>query len=268
VIAPFAVLAEDGGLPRWDVPSEIERLYGAIGLADECLVANFVESLDGVVAIPGIPRSHAVVSDDSEADRFMLALLRACADVVLVGAGTLAASPTGTWRVDKAYPDAADAFAELRASRGLPEQPRVAVVTSGGSFTPSHPVLEAGAIVLTTNAAAVGIVEAVPDSSEVVGVTDGARVDLRSAVGALRERGFGVIVSEAGPSLFGQLLAAGLVDELFLTVSPLVAGRAATPRFNLVEGVELLPDKRVAGELRSVRANGSHLFLRYALSPM
>jgi riboflavin biosynthesis pyrimidine reductase len=268
VIAPFAVLAEDDALPRWDTPAEIERLYGSIGLADECIVANFVESLDGVVAIPGLPRSHAVVSDDSEADRFMLALLRACADVVLVGAGTLAASPTGTWRVDKAYPDAADAFAELRASRGLPPQPRVAVITSGGSFMPSHPVLEAGTIVLTTEEAAAGIAEAVPDATEVVAVNDGARVDLVAAVDALRARGNGVIVSEAGPTLFGQLLAAGLVDEVFLTVSPLLAGRALAPRFSLVEGTELLPETRVAGHLRSVRTNGSHLFLRYALSPM
>ena len=268
MIQPFTVLAEDDDLPRWDVPAEVERLYGSIGLAGECLVANFVESLDGVVAIPGLPRSHAVVSDDSEADRFMLALLRACADVVLVGAGTLAASPTGTWRVDKAYPDAADAFAELRTARGLPEQPRVAVITSGVSFTPSHPVLQAGAIVLTTEAAAAGIAETVPDATEVVAVNDGASVDLPAAVGALRERGHGVIVSEAGPTLFGQLVAAALVDELFLTVSPLLAGHALAPRLSLVEGVELLPERRVASRLRSVRRNDSHLFLRYALSRM
>jgi riboflavin biosynthesis pyrimidine reductase len=268
VIPPFAVLAEDDELPRWELPAQIERLYGRLGLADECVVANFVESLDGVVAIPGLPRSHAVVSDDSEADRFMLALLRACADVVLVGAGTLAASPTGTWRVDKAYPEAADAFAELRAARGLPAQPRVAVVTSGRSFTPSHPVLDAGATVLTTGPAAARIVEGVPPATEVVAVNDGAGVDLRAAVGALRERGHRVIVSEAGPTLFGQLLAAELVDELFLTVSPLLAGHALASRLNLVEGVELLPDRRVAGRLRSVRTNDSHLFLRYALSLM
>jgi riboflavin biosynthesis pyrimidine reductase len=268
VINPFTVLAEDDDLPRWDVPAEIERLYGSIGLAGECVVANFVESLDGVVAIPGLPRSHAVVSDESEADRFMLALLRACADVVLIGAGTLAASPQGTWRVDKAYPEAAEAFGELRASRGLAEQPRVAVVTSGLSFTSSHPVLEAGAIVLTTETAAAGIAAAVPEATEVIAINGGPKVDLLAAVGALRERGHAVIVSEAGPTLFGQLVAADLVDELFLTVSPLLAGHAGNSRFNLVEGVELLPDRRVAGRLRSVRTNESHLFLRYALSPM
>jgi len=69
MIEPFAVLAEDADLPRWDVPAQIERLYGRLGLADECVVANFVESLDGVVAVPRLPRSHAVIGDDSEADQ-------------------------------------------------------------------------------------------------------------------------------------------------------------------------------------------------------
>lgn len=267
MILPFAVLAEDEDLPRWDVPAEIGRLYGgSLGFDEPCLVANFVQSLDGIVAVPGLPRSHAVLGDNSEADLFVLALLRACADVVLVGTGTLAASPKGTWRVDKAYPETADAFAALRAQRGRPEQPLVAVVTSGVSFDPSHRVLEGGAIVLTTEAAAPGLAEVVPDATEVVAVSGGASVDLPAAVAALHERGHSLIVSEAGPTLFGQLVAASLVDELFLTVSPVLAGHALADRLGLVEGVELLPERRVAGTLRSARANGSHLFLRYSLS--
>ena len=63
--------------------------------------------------------------------------------------------------------------------------------------------------------------------------------------------------------MFCSLLASHLVDELFLTVSPVLAGRAATARLGLVEGVELLPDARVAGELISLRRSASHLFLRY-----
>ena len=66
-----------------------------------------------------------------------------------------------------------------------------------------------------------------------------------------------------GPTLFGSLLDAGLVDELFLTLSPVLAGRAEGDRLGLVERLELLPDRRVTGELASVRRHGSHLFLRY-----
>ena len=94
MIEPFTVLAEDEDLPRWDVPEQLAALYGgAIGLDEPSVVANFVESLDGVVAVPRLPRSHAVIGDESEADRFVLALMRACADAVVVGSGTLLASP-------------------------------------------------------------------------------------------------------------------------------------------------------------------------------
>jgi riboflavin biosynthesis pyrimidine reductase len=266
VIEPLSVLAEDGDLPRWDLPELLATLYGgSLGLNEPCVVANFVESLDGVVAVPRLERSHAVIGDESQADRFVLALVRACADAVVVGSGTLLASPEGTWRIDRAYPPAAEALAELRARRGRPAQPLVAVVTTGASLDPAHPVLESGALVLTTVAAAAGLRASVPETSEVVAVTDGESVDLAAALDVLRGRGCSVILTEAGPSLFGSFVASGLVDELFLTVSPVLAGRAATSRLGLVEGVELVPQTRVAGRLRSVRTHGSHLFLRYGL---
>ena len=87
------------------------------------------------------------------------------------------------------------------------------------------------------------------------------RDNVGEAIAELRERGRRRILCEGGPTLFGSVLAAGLVDELFLTVSPLLAGRG----LSLVEGVELLPDLRVAGTLAGVRRHGAHLFLRYAL---
>ena len=265
MIEAFTVLAEDEDLPRWDVPAQLRTLYGgAIGLDEPCVVANFVESLDGVVAVPRLPRSAAIIGDESKADSFMLALLRACADAVVVGSGTLLSSPNGTWRTDRAYPPAAAALTELRAARGRPEQPLLVVVTAGGSFDPAHPVLETGALVLTTETAADGLRASVPEATEVVAVNSGDSVDLALALDLLRERDHPVVLAEAGPSMFGSLLASRLVDELFLTVSPVLAGRAATAvRLGLVEGVELLPDTHVAGRLRSVRTNGSHLFLRY-----
>ena len=267
MIEPLTVLAEDENLPRWDVPALLAELYGGgIGLDEPCVIANFVQSLDGVVAVRRLPRSHALLGDESEADRFVLALLRACCDAIVVGSGTLLASPKGTWRIDKAYPEAADALLELRRWRALPEQPLLAIVTTGASLDPAHPVLERGALVLTTEDAAPMLAEAVPEASTVVAVNDGDIVDLATAVEVLREQGCSTILSEAGPTVFTELVASRLVDELFLTVSPVLAGRGLTTRLGLVEGIELLPDTRVAGRLRSVRAHGSHLFLRYGLS--
>ncbi len=261
---PLAVLADDGALPRWALPGELERLYGGgIGFPEPRTVANFVQSVDGVVSIPDAPRSNTLLADASEADRFVVALLRACADAILIGPGTLRASPRATWDAASLYPAAAAGFSELRALRGRPPQPEVAVVTSGGSLDPSHPVLETGAVVLTTAAAAPGLRSAVPAATDVVATGDGDRVDLAAAIAALRERGHEIVLSEAGPSVFAQLLAACLVDELFVTVSPLVAGRATVFRPSLADGVELLPGSRAGGTLGSVRRHGSHLFLRY-----
>ena len=70
-----------------------------------------------------------------------MGLLRAFADVVLIGAGTLASSPKGTWLPEKVYPPAADAFAELRRGLGRAERPEVAILTGHGSIDPAHPVL-------------------------------------------------------------------------------------------------------------------------------
>jgi riboflavin biosynthesis pyrimidine reductase len=212
-----------------------------------------------------VPRSNALIAAESEADRFVMALLRACADVILVGSGTLLASPQGTWRADRAYPPAADALAGLRRLRRLPEQPRLAVVTTGASLDVSHPALARGAFVLTTRAAATDLRASVPADAEVVAVNEGDAVDLAAALSFLRRRGHAVVLSEGGPTVLGSLLASHLVDELFLTVSPLVAGRAAAARLSLVEGVELLPGVRVEASLRSVRRSGSHLLLRYGL---
>ena len=84
------------------------------------------------------------------------------------------------------------------------------------------------------------------------------RAGLIAVLGAL-------VVLAAGSPL--ALLAGGLVDELFLTVSPVLAGRLESRRrLGLVEGVELLPDTRIAPRLVSLRRGGDHLFARYRLS--
>src|SRR5581483_5479109 len=99
------LLTELPDLPRFELPEALERLYGGgLGFSEPCVVANFVETIDGLVAIPDVERSNALIADASAADRFVMGLLRAAAGAILIGSTTLLASPTGTWLPEKAYP--------------------------------------------------------------------------------------------------------------------------------------------------------------------
>jgi riboflavin biosynthesis pyrimidine reductase len=263
------LLYEVDGLPQVELPRALEEAYGGglgLDLERPRLVANFVQTIDGVVAIPEIPQSNALVADDSAADRFVIGLLRAVADAVLVGSGTLRASARGLWTADRVYPDAADAFAELRRTLGLPEKPERVVLTGSGAVPETHPVFADGALVLTTEEGAAKLDGRLPEASTVVALGGGPLVDVRAAIALLRERGHRLMLSEAGPHVHASLLEAGLVDELFLTVSPLLAGRRpGSPRFGLVEGHEALPDEPIRGRVLGVRRSDEHLFLRYEL---
>jgi riboflavin biosynthesis pyrimidine reductase len=264
-LEPLALLHErpEGGLR---LPPELRRLYGGdLALPERCLYANFVQTVDGVVAIPSLPDSNRLIAGDSDADRFVMGLLRAAADLVLIGSGTLRASARGRWQPETVFPAAAEAYAALRRELGLEARPRVAILTASGSIPPDRAVLEDAPLVLTTEPGVARLPGALPAAVEVVALPGDAEVDVRAAVELLHGRGYGRILSEAGPHVFGSLVAAGLVDELFLTVSPLLAGRYPSGYLGLVEGVALLPERTQQAQLRTARAHGSHLFLQYAL---
>ena len=265
-LEPLTVVYERDDLPQFELPPELRRLYGGdFGLQEPCLVANFVWTIDGVAAIPSLRRSNRLIADASEADRFVMALLRASADAVLVGSGTLVGSPQARWHVDDPYPAAAE-LAELRRTPGRPAHPEVAIVTASGAVNPTHPAIRDGALVLTTERGAAKLADRLRDPTRAIVLPGGAGVDLDAAVTFLRSRGHRRILSEGGPTLFGSLVAAGLVDELFLTLSPLLAGRSgAEAKLSLIENVDLLPARRIAGRLLSLRTHGDHLFLRYHL---
>jgi riboflavin biosynthesis pyrimidine reductase len=261
------VLSEAAGLLSSPLPESLARRYGGtLGFDPPRVFANFVSSLDGVVALEGVEHSSKLISGGSETDRFVMGLLRAFADAVLIGAGTLRAAPDSLWTPSFIHPDGADAFAHLRADRGRSGEPRLVVLTARGDVDPAHPAIQAGALVLTTGAGAARLSGRLPSASTAVALGDGRGVDLATAIAAIRADGHELILTEGGPTVFGGLLRAGLVDELFLTLSPVVAGRSGDDaRPGLVEGAELLPSISASGELLSVRADGSHLFLRYAL---
>jgi riboflavin biosynthesis pyrimidine reductase len=262
---PLEVLYEAQHLATDVLPEPLQSWYGGpLGFPERRLVANFVSTIDGVVAVPSLTHSNRMISDDSEADRFVMGLLRAFADVVLIGSGTLHGSPRTVWTAGHAYPAAEPAFRELRQRRGQTPAPQLAVMTASGTLDVDHPALRAGALVLTSGRGATALRNRLPHASPLVVLPGATEVHARDAVTALAARGHRLILSEAGPRVFGSLLAAGLVDELFLTQSPLIAGRAPqSPRLGLVEDTVLLPNSRRQGLLASVRRHHGHLLLRY-----
>ena len=266
--APLEVLYEAPGLPAFDLPAALALDYGgSFGIGEDRVFANFVSSADGVTAIPSVARSNALVAGGSESDRFVMGLLRASADAVVIGSGTIKAAPRSLWNPEQAFPAASTGYAELRSRLHLAPSPELVILSATGAIDPAHPAFAAGALVLTTVPAAARLRAELPPEATVVSVSPGPELDLAAALDALRERGHRSILSEGGPRVFGSLLQARLVDELFLTVSPLIFGRTeGEERLGLVEGTDLLPGGPVAGRLLGVRRDDNHLFLRYALA--
>lgn len=238
------------------------------------VIANFVTSLDGVVALgPGESSvGGGEISGFSEADRYMMALLRGLADVVIVGAGTMRAGRRHVWTAAAVQPGLADAFADWRSELWLTPQPTTIVVTASGNLDATHAGLNAPdvpVIVVTTVAGAdrLGRLPLRPNV-RVEAVSDGDRVPAGALLNAVGETGARVALCEGGPHLFGELLRARLVDELFLTVAPQAIGRDATlHRLGLVEGTSFGEGQGRWAELASVRRAGDDLFLRYRFEP-
>ncbi|MCS0498821.1 pyrimidine reductase family protein [Protaetiibacter mangrovi] len=236
----------------------IDRLWpeAAADLSDEALVAelrgvdpvlrvNFVTSVDGAATRDGLSGGLG-----DAADRRYFELLRRVADVVVVGAGTVRAEGYGPLRVS-------EASVAWRTANGLTPHPVFAIVSGSLDLDPGDRIFADAPtrpVVVTT---AGHSVERFTDVADVIEAGSGDRIDPDAAVVALHSRGLTRILCEGGPSLFGALLAADLVDELCVTVAPtLEAGDAR--RISAGE----LPEPR-SMRLAHVLRSGSTLLLRY-----
>jgi riboflavin biosynthesis pyrimidine reductase len=262
VLEPFEVLFE-ADLPHYDLPADLRHVYGRLGFSAPILYSNFVSSLDGVVTLGSKPSAGSVISGKYPADRFVMGLLRACADAVVLGAGTLRATPGHLWTPAHVFPSLATEFTALRSGLGRSAEPALVLLTATGEVDFAHPALVKGAIIITTAGGAKKIGDLLPASCELVVIGKGKSLDLGNAIAELRSRGLDVLLCEGGPHVMGQLLKDGLLDEAFLTVSPVVAGRGAEQRLGMVEGVELLPGNGAWSKLLSARRHEDYLFLRY-----
>jgi riboflavin biosynthesis pyrimidine reductase len=265
-LEPFEVLYE-ADLPGYKLPADLHQLYGRLGFKTPVVYANFVASLDGVATLGSKPSAGSILSGKYPADRFLMGLLRACADAIVLGAGTLRATPGHLWTPANVYPELATEFTGLRSSLGRSLEPALVVLTASGELDFTHPALVKGALVITTGDGAKKIGDRLPPTCELVAMGKAKRLDLGKTIQELSGRGFQVLLTESGPHLTGQLIEGGLLDEIFLTVSPVVAGRKGDDdkRLGMVEGVELLPARGVWSSLLSARRHGDFLFLRYRM---
>ena len=203
-----------------------------------------------------------------------MGLLRASADAVMVGSGTLVGvGPQGSWLPGSVYPAAKDLYQKYRTEllRKL-QDPLVVIVTGAGQLDLTSTVFHmprTRVLILTTEQGKQRLLqnglEALP-SVEVKALSSAEARISPSAILRLLRQEFGVelLLHEAGPTLFGEFLEGGFVDELFLTVAPQVAGRAADhPRPGLVANVQLFPATGPWWKLLSLKKSGDHLFLRY-----
>jgi riboflavin biosynthesis pyrimidine reductase len=260
---PLELLFERVNTTHFALPAPLRANYGGeLGLAKRCVVANFVASLDGVVALPGDTESGQIISGRNQADRFVMGLLRACADAVLLGAGTFRKSSGHLWTADRIYPPAAAEFAQLRQQLGLRPAPVLVLLSASGELDTSQPALE-NAWLVTTPKGEAALRSKLPEGAR-LSVVDSDRVSVGGVLETLRAEGLARVLTEGGPSLFAELVRERLVDELFVTSSPALFGRfPGDQRKSLCDGLDL---KGAPLELLSVRRHGSHLFQRYALA--
>jgi riboflavin biosynthesis pyrimidine reductase len=202
-----------------------------------------------------------------------MGLLRAAADAVLVGAGTLRSVPDHIWTAPYIYPALADSYQALRSSLGKPGPPLNVIVTARGEIDPSLPVFQSGKVpvLLVTSTHGLTRIRALglPRSAQAVAVQDTSRLTARSILDAVgRVRSSDMLLVEGGPHLLGDFFAESCVDEQFLTLAPQVAGRDGSgERPGFVAGRTFAPEHPLWGTLVSVKRGGNHLFLRYAFSP-
>lgn len=211
------------------------------------LRVNFVESVDGAATRAG--RSGGL---GNAADRRVFGIMRRLCDVVLVGAGTIRAEGYGGMKVDSA----AEAW---RVEHGLSPQPRLAIVSDRLALTPDDPVFAEAVMrpLLVTNAASAdGGAARFADVADVV-VAGSDRVDAATIPQRLADRGLPRVTCEGGPALFGALAGAGAVDEVCVTVSPLLAGGRG-PRI-----MRIADDLGQSLRLAHVLSSQGTLLLRY-----
>ena len=262
------------------LPEELRSAYGGDlwfpppGPERPYVIGNFVSTVDGVVSYEIAGQSGGGdISGFDPSDRFIMGLLRASADAVMMGSGTLhETAPGHLFVAGRAYPEARDLYARYRSEILRKKTPPLHVVVSGsGRMDLTRAVFRTPGIrtlIVTTKAGGDLLADSGAASlvSTEVRQLEGPIIAPAAILELLRaEFDVSLLLHEGGPTLFGKFLADGCVDELFLTIASQVAGRnAPPPRPGFIAGVGFTPETAPWLDLVSVKQQGNHLYVRYS----
>jgi riboflavin biosynthesis pyrimidine reductase len=275
-LAPLKTLFETKRGTVLPLPPRLARLYGCLRMplprSHPHVFSNFVTTLDGVVSLN--VKGHASggdISGSSAQDRMVMGLLRAIADVVIIGSGTLGADHRHVWTAAAIFPELADEYRRLSKALGKPEVPLNVIVSGSGDIDLRLPVFASGkvpAMIITTTSGAKRLRrQNAPGSVEIRAIRRSASaIPARAILNEVCRASPGkLILVEGGPRLLGDFYEERLVDEQFLTLAPQIAGRdTGDRRLSLVMGKAFAPRDPLWGTLIDMRRGSSHLFLRYS----
>ncbi|TAK32094.1 MAG: RibD family protein [Chloroflexota bacterium] len=214
------------------------------------VVINMIATADGKATVAG--RSSTI---GSPLDRLMMRRIRAAADGILTGAGTL--------RAENIDPTLPPNLQQRRIAQGRSPNPIAAILSGSGELPLERRFFSLAGfqrVVFVSAAAPSARIEALKAHAQVF-LLDPGRPALRQVMRTFRtELGVGSLLVEGGPRLNAELIHLGYVDELFLTIAPKIVGGSGK---TITEGTPLRDDQIRRLELVSVATQGSELFLRY-----
>jgi len=193
--------------------AELERMYAYPEIDRPWIRTNFVSTLDG--AAYGLEGKSGSLG--GAADKQVFALLRSLADVIIVGAGTARAEgyePVLAEEID----------ADLRSRLGLSPVPPIVVVSRRLDIP--EPLMTDGQLAITTADAPAAALDALRFRMEVIALGEG-EIDWAAVLTEFTRRGINRVLCEGGPTLHGELVSLDLVDELCLTIAPVLSSGAA-----------------------------------------
>jgi riboflavin biosynthesis pyrimidine reductase len=258
------------------LPPRLARLYGSFRLprprSGFHVFSNFVSTLDGVVSLQ--VKGHSGGGDISgfnAQDRMVMGLLRAAADAVIVGSGTLAADPEHVWTPEAICPELKSDYRRLEATLRKSAAALNVIVSAAGTVDLRLPVFASGkvpALVVTTSRGAKQLLKRkIPDSVRIHTLRRSSKeIPAREILAVVGRYITGRrILVEGGPRLLAAFYKERLLDEQFLSLAPQISGRQlGDSRMSLVMGETFAPQDPLWGKLVDARAGARLLFLRYS----